>query len=69
MPLEIHNDGDRTAERVRIEASLQTPGAAERSETEVSFLPYRSHRRAWVTFTRDPSGGEIRIRVLGYEEP
>lgn len=67
VPLTVFNDGDRTAEAVRIEATWGSEG--ERSETELAFVPYRSHRRAWVTFTRRPTGADIRFRVVGYRDP
>lgn len=65
VPLDVFNDGDRTAEAVRIEATV----AGERSETELAFVPYRSHRQAWVTFSARSARGAVRVRVLGYRDP
>jgi uncharacterized protein (TIGR02588 family) len=65
VPLDVFNDGDRTAEGVRIEAAFE----GERSETELAFVPYRSHRQAWVTFTRRPASSSIQVRVVGYRDP
>lgn len=74
VPLDVSNEGDTTAEDVRIEATVTWGDAAERGEAErgeavLPFVPYRSHRRAWLTFTRDPRGGTLTTRVLGYREP
>ena len=69
VPLEIYNDGDVTAESVKIEAVLALPGADERSDAEVSFVPYRSRRGAWVNFIGDPRRGTLSIRVVSYQDP
>ena len=69
VPVEVQNRGDVTAAEVRIEATLTWPGGTEVGGTTVAFIPYRSHRRAWIAFSRDPRDGEIKVRVLGYREP
>lgn len=69
VPLEVSNEGDTTAEDVRIEAVVTWGAETERGEALLPFVPYHSHRRAWLTFTRDPRGGTMTTRVLGYREP
>jgi len=69
LPMEIRNEGDVTAEDVRIEVVLSGAGLHERSEAVLAIVPYHSRRRAWVTFMGDPARGTVRSRVLGYQEP
>lgn len=69
VPIDVANQGDTTAEDVRVEAVGTWGSASERGETVLPFVPYRSHRRAWLTFTRDPGSGRLTARVLGYREP
>jgi len=69
VPVDVRNEGDHTAEDVRIQATLSWPGGEEHGEAVLPLLPYRSERRAWITFTRNPAAGNLRIRVLGYSEP
>jgi len=68
VPIEVRNDGDRTAEDVHVEVTL-SGSPLEVSDITVPYVPYRSHRRAWVQFTRDPAGARLTARVLGYREP
>jgi uncharacterized protein (TIGR02588 family) len=69
LPIDVRNDGDVTAEEVRVEATLTWPGGTEVGETTLAFVPYRSHRRAWIAFSRNPGAGRLTVRVLGYREP
>ena len=69
VPLLVRNEGDRTAEDVHLEVVLATAAGEERATAVISFVPHRSERRAWVTFSRDPAAGRLTLRVLGYEEP
>jgi uncharacterized protein (TIGR02588 family) len=59
----IRNDGDNTAEAVRVEVI----SGGERGELEFEFLPRHSFKRGWVTFTKPPVG--MQARVLGYKAP
>jgi uncharacterized protein (TIGR02588 family) len=69
VPVEIRNEGDASAEDVQLEATLTWAGGAEKAEAVLPLIPYRSQRRAWIGFTHDPRGGEVKVRVLGYREP
>ena len=69
VPVEVRNDGNRTAEDVRIEATLQWTGGRETGEAVLPYVPYRSQRRAWIAFSRDPRAGTLEVRVRGYREP
>ncbi|HEY0876009.1 MAG TPA: hypothetical protein VGD94_21210 [Vicinamibacterales bacterium] len=69
VPIDVRNVGDTSAEDVQVEATLTWAGGMERGEALIPLVPYRSKRRAWIAFSHDPRGGEIRVRVLGYREP
>jgi uncharacterized protein (TIGR02588 family) len=66
---DVRNDGDTSAEEVTIEATLRWPGGEETGEATIAYVPYRSHRRAWIVFSRAPGTGNLTARVLGYREP
>ena len=70
VPVTVHNEGDMTAENVRVEVTLAAPGAEpERADFDVAFVPRRSKREGWVTFRTDPSHGRLSGRAAGYETP
>lgn len=71
VPVTVINHGDRTAEGVVVEVTLEGGGAAEpeRGEFTLAFLPRRGRREGWVTFRADPRAGRLTARALGYEEP
>jgi len=65
------NEGDQTVEGVVVEATM-TPsvGQPETAHFEIDFLPRRSEREGWVTFTGDPGRAkELKVRAIGYERP
>lgn len=69
LPIAVINDGDTTAESVLIEVKHGEGDSAERSELTLAFVPHGATRRGWVTFTGSPNPSQVRVRVLGYEEP
>ncbi|HVS00074.1 MAG TPA: hypothetical protein VMW27_25835 [Thermoanaerobaculia bacterium] len=70
VPVRVRNAGDETAEGVRVEVTLETPGEEpEVADFEVAFVPRRSSREGWVLFARDPAGGRLTGRAVGYEKP
>ena len=69
VPVEVRNGGDTTAEDVHVQVALTGGGEEETSEVTLPYVPYRSQRRAWVTFSRAPASGGLAARVLGYREP
>lgn len=71
IPVSVYNAGDRTAEGVLIEVSLQVGAAAvESAQFEAAFVPRKSTSAGWVVFTMDPSAVDaVEARVLGYQEP
>ena len=70
VPVTVHNRGDETAEGVKVEVTLETPGAErESADFEADYVPRRSQREGWVTFRSDPSRGRLSGRAVGYETP
>ena len=69
VPVEVRNSGDTTVEDVHVSVTLTGGGRGESSEVTLPYVPYRSQRRAWVTFSRQPSTGQLEARVIGYREP
>ena len=66
----VLNDGGSAAAQVTIEGELVGPdGATERGEAVLDYLPPRSDREGGLLFTRDPRGGELRLRATGYARP
>jgi uncharacterized protein (TIGR02588 family) len=57
VPVRVRNDGGETA---------QEP---ETAQLEVAFVPRKSRREGWVTFSRDPAAGRLTGRATGYEKP
>ena len=68
VPIDVRNEGDTAAEDVHIAVALRT-GTAEESDLTIPYVPYRSSRRGWVMFSRDPGTARLDARVLGYREP
>lgn len=70
VPVTVRNQGSETAEGVRIEVTLELPGAPpETAEIEMAFVPRRSQREGWVAFRRDPRQGRLTGRAVSYEKP
>lgn len=70
LPIVVRNDGQSTAESVRIEVVLlRGKEEVERAELELPFVPRQSEREAWVTFRRDPRCCTLQSRAVGYETP
>ena len=70
VPVTVSNQGDETAEGVRVEVTLELPGAPpETAGIEMAFVPRGSRREGWVTFRRDPRQGRLTGRAVGYEKP
>ena len=69
VPIDVRNEGDTSAEDVRLQATLSWARGTETGEAVLPLVPYGSRRRAWIAFSHDPRDGEIKVRVLGYREP
>jgi len=72
VPVTLINRGDQTAAGVMVEVTLESNGAGaeiERGEFSVPFLPRGATREGRVSFRTDPRAGQLKARVLGYEQP
>lgn len=69
VELRVLNRGATTAANVVVEVIDDAPGARDRAEVTLAFVPHGSSRRAWVVFSEHPHRERLRARVLGYEEP
>jgi uncharacterized protein (TIGR02588 family) len=70
VPVRARNDGDETAEEVRVEVTLESGGReVEKGELTVAFVPRHSEREGFVVFGRDPACCRIRARAISFERP
>jgi uncharacterized protein (TIGR02588 family) len=71
VPISVTNRGDLTAEGVNVEVVLENGGAeSERAEFEIAFLPRGATQEGQAAFRTDPrSGGQLKARITGYEQP
>jgi uncharacterized protein (TIGR02588 family) len=70
VPFVVENVGDSTAEAVQVIAELSIDGqVVEDGEQQIDFLSGREIREGAFIFSRDPSQGELMIRVASYKMP
>lgn len=70
VPVTVTNQGDQTAEDVQIEVVLMSGGTEiERGEFSVAFVPRGSQGQGWIVLRKNPVGGELTAKVLGYGQP
>jgi uncharacterized protein (TIGR02588 family) len=67
IPLDVRNGGDTSAEDVEVTVTLQSV-PPERTDITIPYVPYRSVRRAWVMFSREPGAARLDARVISYRE-
>ncbi len=70
VPVRVMNQGDETAEQVRV-AVVWTQGGQvqERAELQLDYVPRHSRRNGWVSFTQEPRPAELKAHSLGYATP
>lgn len=70
LPVEVTNEGDRTAEDVRVEAELDSGnGQIETTEISVMFLAGGERVTGTFIFEADPTAGELTVRAISYRDP
>jgi uncharacterized protein (TIGR02588 family) len=69
VPVTAKNGSDETLEGVILEASLRVGKDEQKAQFELAFLPRRSQREGWFTFTQNPERGKLEARAIGYERP
>lgn len=70
VPVLVRNVGDLPAEAVELRAELVLPdGEVEEAALTLAFLPAHGSAEAAFLFARDPAGGELGLRAVGYLRP
>ena len=70
LPIRVVNEGDQTAETVRINASLASgQGVPEVVELEIDLLTGGGKADGTAIFRNDPTRGELTVRMTSYLEP
>lgn len=70
VPILVRNVGDRPAAAVELRAELElASGEVEEAALTLDFLPPRGSVEAAFLFKRNPNGGELRLRAVGYLRP
>ena len=70
MEVTVANNGDTSAEQVRIEIALRRGDEeVERAELEIVYVPRKSERKGWVTFRNDPQCCSVTSRAMSYDVP
>lgn len=69
VPFEITNNGDETAEAVQILAELKIGNQIEEGEQQIDFLSSKEKEEGAFIFSKNPSQGELKIRVASYKLP
>ena len=69
VPVEVVNEGDRTAADVQVSAELTVDGEVTSGDQVVNFLGGGERRQLTFAFSQDPSSGELVVRVTGYADP
>ena len=69
IPVTVHNLGEKTAEEVLVEVTLEVDGEeVETAELTIPLVPYQSTRAGMVAFKQDPREGQLTAKVVGYLE-
>ena len=70
VPFVVTNTGGETAEAVQIIAELRVNGVlVEWGDQQIDFLSNEEEAEGAFVFTRDPSGGDLTVRVASYKLP
>ncbi|MDP9022363.1 MAG: hypothetical protein M3N57_06620 [Actinomycetota bacterium] len=70
VTVDVTNRGGTPATEVQVGGELHAGGAVvERTEAVVDVLPPSSSRRVGLVFERDPAAHEVRVRVIGFQQP
>lgn len=70
VPFTVTNLGGTTATMVQVMAELRVGGAlVEWGDQQINFLSSQEEASGTFIFTRNPSEGELTIRVASYQQP
>lgn len=69
-PVEVTNEGERTAENVQVSATLTVDGEeVATADQSLDFLAAGETQTLEFTFADDPADGELEVEVTGYLVP
>jgi uncharacterized protein (TIGR02588 family) len=69
-PVEVTNEGERTAENVQVSATLTIDGEeVATADQSLDFLAAGETQTLEFTFADDPADGELEVEVTGYLVP
>ena len=69
-PVTVSNRGDRPAEAIELRAELTLQGGeVEAAALTIDFLPPHGEVEGAFLFERDPNGGALKLRTVGYLVP
>ena len=70
VPFTVTNTGGTTATMVQVMAELRIDGAlVEWGDQQINFLSSQEEATGAFVFTRNPSEGDLTVRVASYQEP
>ncbi len=70
VPFTVTNAGGETAEAVQVIAELRIDSAlVEWGDQQIDFLSSQEEAEGAFIFTRDPSAGDLIVRVASYKQP
>jgi uncharacterized protein (TIGR02588 family) len=70
VPVEVVNQGGKTAEAIEAIAEFRINGTVKESSTlQIDFLSSNETEAGAFIFTQDPSQGELTLRVSSYKIP
>ena len=70
VEVKVANRGDEPAEALELRAELTLDdGEVEEAALTIDYLPPHAEADAAFLFKKDPRGGELRLRAVGYLEP
>ncbi|MCB1884660.1 MAG: hypothetical protein KDG89_11825 [Geminicoccaceae bacterium] len=70
VPVTVENRGDRPAEAVELRAELTLEGGeVEAAALTIDYLPPHGEVEGAFFFQKDPNGGGLKLRAVGYLVP
>jgi uncharacterized protein (TIGR02588 family) len=69
VPVEVRNEGQRTAENVQVQATVTIDGQETTADQTVDFLARGESQELEFVFTDDPRHADLAVEVTGYLVP
>ena len=65
----VRNLSEQTAAAVQVEGTIKGGAEDKTSSATIDYVPGRSEAKGGLIFSSDPRGGNLELRVTGYEIP